>query len=89
MHELKLWARTSAIIFAIAPWPLQAAAQTWPQHPVRMIVPIAAGRSPDVAARVFADRLKTRWGQPVVVENRPGADGLIVYFPAPLGMLGL
>ena len=77
MHELKLWVRTSAIIFAIAPWPLQAIAETWPQHPVRMIVPIAAGSSPDVAARVFADRLKSRWGQPVIVENRPGADGLI------------
>jgi tripartite-type tricarboxylate transporter receptor subunit TctC len=77
VHELKLWVRTSAIIFAIAPWPLQAIAETWPQHPVRMIVPIAAGSSPDVAARVFADRLKSRWGQPVIVENRPGADGLI------------
>jgi tripartite-type tricarboxylate transporter receptor subunit TctC len=42
-----------------------------------MIVPIAPGSSPDVAARVFAERLKTRWGQPIVVENRPGADGLI------------
>jgi len=78
MHELKLWARTSAIaIFAIASWPAQVIAETWPQHPIRMIVPIAAGSSPDVAARAFADRLKPRWGQPIVVENRPGADGLI------------
>jgi tripartite-type tricarboxylate transporter receptor subunit TctC len=42
-----------------------------------MIVPIVPGSSPDVAARVFAERLSTRWGKPVVVENRPGADGLI------------
>jgi tripartite-type tricarboxylate transporter receptor subunit TctC len=78
MRELKLWARISAAaIFAIALWPTQVIAETWPQHPIRMIVPIAAGSSPDVAARVFAERLKARWGQPIVVENRPGADGLI------------
>jgi tripartite-type tricarboxylate transporter receptor subunit TctC len=52
-------------------------AETWPQRPVRMIVPIASGSSPDVAARVFADRLAARWGHPVVIDNRPGADGLI------------
>jgi tripartite-type tricarboxylate transporter receptor subunit TctC len=78
MQELKLWARISAVaIVAIASWPALVMAETWPQHPIRMIVPIAAGSSPDVAARVFAERLKARWGQPIVVENRPGADGLI------------
>jgi tripartite-type tricarboxylate transporter receptor subunit TctC len=41
-----------------------------------MIVPIGPGSSPDVAARVFAERLAARWGKPVIVENRPGADGL-------------
>jgi len=51
-------------------------AQLWPQRSVRLIVPIAAGSSPDVAARVFAEHLATRWGKAVVVENRPGADGL-------------
>ena len=52
-------------------------AEIWPQRPVRMIVPIAAGSSPDVAARIFAERLAARWGQPVIIENRAGADGLI------------
>jgi tripartite-type tricarboxylate transporter receptor subunit TctC len=42
-----------------------------------MIVPVPPGSSPDVAARVFAERLGERWGKPVVIENRPGADGLI------------
>jgi tripartite-type tricarboxylate transporter receptor subunit TctC len=42
-----------------------------------MIVPVPPGSSPDVAARVFAERLGARWGKTVVVENRPGADGLI------------
>jgi tripartite-type tricarboxylate transporter receptor subunit TctC len=39
-------------------------------------VPLPSGSSPDVAARLFADRLAARWGSPVIVENRPGADGL-------------
>ena len=79
MQELKHWARTSAvgILSAMALWPVQAVAETWPERPVRMIVPVAPGSSPDVAARVFAERLKGRWRQPIVVENRPGADGLI------------
>lgn len=51
--------------------------QSWPERSVRMIVPVAPGSSPDVAARVFAERLAMRWGKAVVVENRPGADGLI------------
>ncbi|TMI99091.1 MAG: tripartite tricarboxylate transporter substrate binding protein [Alphaproteobacteria bacterium] len=62
---------------AMALWPAQVIAQAWPQRPVRMIVPVAPGSSPDVAARIFAERLKARWAQPVIVENRPGADGLI------------
>ena len=79
MRELKYRAWTSAIAMlgAIALWPAPVIAQAWPQRSVRMIVPVAPGSSPDVAARVFAERLKARWGQPVVVENRPGADGLI------------
>ncbi len=52
-------------------------AETWPQRTVRMIVPIGAGAGSDVAARQFAERLAELWKQPVVVENRPGADGLI------------
>ena len=54
-----------------------AAAEPWPQRPVRLIVPIGAGSGSDIAARQFAERLAERWKQPVVVENRPGADGLI------------
>jgi tripartite-type tricarboxylate transporter receptor subunit TctC len=53
------------------------AADAWPQRPVRFIVPFGAGSSPDVAARLFGERLRERWRQPVVIENRPGADGVI------------
>src|SRR5256886_15989103 len=53
------------------------AAQTWPQRPVRFIVTLGAGSGVDIGTRLIADRLSRRWGQPVVVENRPGGDGLV------------
>src|SRR5882757_2265262 len=56
---------------------IPACADEWPRRAVRVIVPFAAASGPDFAARLFADRLSQRWKQPVVVENRPGADGLI------------
>ncbi len=52
-------------------------AQTWPQRPVKFIVPLGPGSGVDIGARLFADRLGARWGQPVVVENRPGGDGIV------------
>ena len=52
-------------------------AQSWPQHTVRMITPLNPGSGMDIAARVFAERLSQKWGQPVVVENRQGADGIL------------
>jgi tripartite-type tricarboxylate transporter receptor subunit TctC len=51
-------------------------AEAWPQRTVRIIVPLPAGGGTDIAARLFADELSRRWGQPVIVENRPGADGI-------------
>jgi len=54
---------------------MAAHAQEWPQRPVRIIVPFAAGASPDILARIVNDRLSARIGQPLVVENRPGAGG--------------
>src|SRR5262249_25829341 len=52
-------------------------AQTWPQRPVRFILPLGPGSGVDIAARLLADRLLPRWGQSVVVENRPGGDGIL------------
>ena len=50
-------------------------AQSWPQRPVKIVIPYGAGSSPDVFARVLAERLTPRLGQPVLVENRAGAGG--------------
>ena len=49
----------------------------WPDRPVRIIVPFAAGGTPDVAARTLAPHFQQAFGQPFVVENRPGAGGAI------------
>ena len=55
----------------------QSFAGSWPEHTVRIITPFSPGISVDVAARALADALAKRWKQPVVVENRPGADTII------------
>jgi len=53
------------------------AQQPWPQRPVRIIVPLAAGGPTDIQARVIGEKLSAKWGQPVVIENRVGAGGTI------------
>ena len=55
----------------------QAQAQTWPDRSVKWILPFGAGSATDIAARLLAERLSAKWGKPVVIENRPGGDGLV------------
>jgi tripartite-type tricarboxylate transporter receptor subunit TctC len=55
----------------------QAAAQEYPARPVKIVVPFAAGSSTDILARVLAKDFQQRLGQPFIVENKAGADGLI------------
>jgi tripartite-type tricarboxylate transporter receptor subunit TctC len=50
---------------------------SWPTRPVKLILTLGPGSGADIGARLFADRLAQRWGQPVVVENRPGGDGIV------------
>jgi tripartite-type tricarboxylate transporter receptor subunit TctC len=57
--------------------PLQASAQTYPAHPIRLVVGYGAGGGTDIIARLAAQHLSTRLGQPIIVENRPGAGGNI------------
>jgi len=52
-------------------------AANWPNHPVRFLVTLGAGSGADIGARLFADRLSRKWSEPVIVENRPGGDGLL------------
>ncbi len=54
-----------------------ASAQTFPQRTVKFILPFGPASGTDIVARLVGDKLSARWGKPVVIENRPGADGLV------------
>ena len=69
--------RVLAALATLIAAPLAAQAQDWPNRPVRVIVPFAAGGSTDVAARLIGEYLTRALGQQVYVENRTGANGVI------------
>ena len=62
---------------ALALFSSVALAQTWPQRPVKFILSLGPGSGADITGRMLAERLAKHWGQPVVVENRPGADAVL------------
>src|SRR5438128_7498210 len=62
-----------AVVCGVAP----ASAQAYPQRTVQFILPFGPASGTDITARLVADRLAARWGKPVVIENRPGGDGLV------------
>ena len=72
MRTLTAW--LSALALAL---PFAAHAQNYPSRPVHIVVPFPAGGPTDVLTRLLAQKLSERWGQPVVVDNKPGAGGAI------------
>jgi tripartite-type tricarboxylate transporter receptor subunit TctC len=66
-----------AALFAVLHGPAGASAESYPQRAVRFILPFGPGAGVDITARMLAERLAARWGKPVVVENRPGGDGIV------------
>ena len=71
----RFWKRIAAIAFCTAQ--TAAWAQAWPAKPIRVVVPFTPGSSTDIMARTVSEKLSTQLGQPVVLENRPGAGGTI------------
>ena len=64
-------------VAALAFWTTLAFGQAFPSKPVKIVVPFTAGSATDILARTFGQKLSELWGQPVIVENRPGAGGTI------------
>ncbi|HEX7607022.1 MAG TPA: tripartite tricarboxylate transporter substrate-binding protein, partial [Usitatibacter sp.] len=73
--------RRAAAAFACAAWSFAglalAQAPAYPSRPVTVFVPYAPGGLPDTVARVVGQKLSDKWGQPVVIENRPGGNGVV------------
>ena len=70
-----MFVRIASLVLSVGAFALPVAAADYPDHAIKMIVPFAAGGGTDVLARIIAQNLNSRWGQPVVVENQPGASG--------------
>ena len=74
---MKTLVRIAALTLSLGAMALPASAADYPDHAIKMVVPFAAGGGTDVLARIIAQNLNSKWGQPVVVENQPGASGAI------------
>jgi tripartite-type tricarboxylate transporter receptor subunit TctC len=69
--------RSLFAVLGLALAAFSASAQDWPSGPVRVVVPYGPGSTPDIVARIVADRLAPRLGKPVIVDNKPGAGGML------------
>ncbi len=84
MNGLLRWtlgALTAAAVLILPSMP--ASAQSWPTQRINIVVPFGAGSVTDILARIFADEMGKKWGQPVIVENRPGLAGTAAVAKAP------
>ncbi len=77
MNATARLAVTLVIGIAIALHAAHTFAQAWPQRTVKFILPLGPGSGADISARLIGDQLAKRWGQSVVIENRPGGDGFV------------
>ena len=76
MNVIKKWGIT-CLGLALGLSASQAMAQAWPTKSIRLIVPAPAGSAPDIAARIIGDKLSKTLGQQVLIDNKPGAGGIV------------
>jgi tripartite-type tricarboxylate transporter receptor subunit TctC len=67
----------AAVALLATPLIAPAQAQQWPTRPVKFIVPFGPGAGADIGGRLFAEKLTQKWGQPVIIENKPGGDSIV------------
>ena len=78
-QNLARWTLLSAalLLFAAGAAVAQTAAQSYPNKPIRIVVTFTPGGAPDIIARLLGERFTAAWGQPVVIDNKPGSGGNI------------
>lgn len=83
MHDRSFEMRRRRVMTSMAALPAAAVAATgaerFPQRTVRLVVPYSVGVGPDIVARALAEELGKQWDQPVLVDNRPGASGIVAF----------
>ena len=77
-HSKVLWQRRTLMVAAVgAALPAMAQTQPWPNRPIKMIIPGAAGQGSDLFGRLIGNGLSRALGQPVVIDNKVGASGIV------------
>jgi tripartite-type tricarboxylate transporter receptor subunit TctC len=67
----------TALSAGLLPFARPSRAEGWPTRPVKFVIPFGPGAGADIGARMIQDRLAARWGQPIIIDNRPGGDSMV------------